>query len=226
VLVDIIIAARNYGGFIGDAIASALAQQDCEVLVTVIDDGSTDNTAQVVAEFDQEGVRYLRFDTCRGVAAARNAGIASTTGPFIAFLDADDVLPPDRTAHLLEVLQTSGADYAYGVSRTFVTPHAAGTGPTTIIPGPAPGTLLIRREMFEKVGLLDETVDYLTVAHWLVQAQQAGATGVATDRIVVERRFHDSNISRHDAKRHSALAMVHQHLATRGERARPQAGDH
>ena len=221
--VDIIIPTRDYGHYVGQALASALAQQDVDVAVTVIDDGSQDNTAQVVAEFDHARVRYLRFETSRGLAAARNAGVQSTSRPFVSFLDADDVFPPDRTARLLEKLITSGADYAHGVSRTFQAPNAAGTGPTSLIPGPAPGALLIRRELFTRVGPLDETVRYLSLAHWLLRAQGAGAVGVDTDWVVVERRLHDKNMSRDDSKRLSALALVREHLQSRDHQVTGQA---
>lgn len=156
-----------------------MAQRSADVLVTVVDDGCVDDTADVVADFHPAGVQYARFAHSRGVAAARNAGVLATSRPFLAFLDGDDVLPPDRTAQLLAALKPSDAGYAYGVSRTFEHPNAPGTPPTTLMPGPAPGTLLIRRDAFTRVGMLNETIAYLSLSDWLLRAQEAGITGIS-----------------------------------------------
>ena len=94
-LFSIVIPCYNYGHCVGRAIESALNQsQQCEFDITVVDDGSSDNSAQVVAAYTDaqpERVRYI-FQNNSGPAAARNRGIDSTSGRYLIFLDADDEL--------------------------------------------------------------------------------------------------------------------------------------
>src|SRR5688572_32276770 len=92
--VSVIIPARNAGRWIREAIESVLAQTAPAHECIVIDDGSTDDTARVAAEFGAP-VRVITTGG-RGVAAARNAGAASATGDYLAFLDADDVWLPRK----------------------------------------------------------------------------------------------------------------------------------
>jgi len=90
--VSIVIPCYNQARFLDRAIESALRQTLAGVEVVVVDDGSTDDTAAVAQRF--AAVSYYRQDN-RGVAAARNAGLARARGDFVIFLDADDELTPD-----------------------------------------------------------------------------------------------------------------------------------
>lgn len=101
--VSIIIPCHNAAPWIAETLESALAQTwpDCEILV--VDDGSHDNSASIVDRYAEQGVRLLQQDN-RGAAAARNTGIAASTGDYIQFLDADDLLDPDKIAHQVSAL--------------------------------------------------------------------------------------------------------------------------
>ncbi|WP_447977174.1 glycosyltransferase family 2 protein [Candidatus Nitrospira bockiana] len=90
-LVSVVIPTHNHGRYIGEAIASVQAQANSRCEIVVVDDGSTDHTADVLAGCS--GVRYIR-QANRGPAAARNRGLAASRGDYVVFLDADDrVLP-------------------------------------------------------------------------------------------------------------------------------------
>lgn len=103
--VSAIITAFNGGPFIADAIESVLAQSMPVHELFVIDDGSTDETFAIVEPYIELGVRLIRQEN-RGIAGARNRGIAESTGDLIAFLDCDDLWAPEKTAvqvqHLIE----------------------------------------------------------------------------------------------------------------------------
>ncbi len=97
-LFSIIIPAYNYGRFVGRAIESALEQDGEDFEVLVIDDGSTDDTRQVVARYEDR-VSYFHHAN-RGQSATRNRGIDLAHGRYLIFLDADDRLLPEALSHL------------------------------------------------------------------------------------------------------------------------------
>ena len=106
--VSVIIPSYNYGRYIGEAIDSALGQTLPPLEVIVVDDGSTDDTPEVLAKYGDR-IRVLRQQNA-GVAIARNSGIAAARGELVAFLDADDVWLPRK----LE-LQTARFDGSVGL---------------------------------------------------------------------------------------------------------------
>jgi glycosyltransferase involved in cell wall biosynthesis len=93
-LVSVVIPCYNQAQFLREAIASARRQTYPNVEIVVVDDGSTDETSAVAAEFE---VRCIRQENS-GVVAARNRGLAASNGQYVVFLDADDLLLP----HALE----------------------------------------------------------------------------------------------------------------------------
>lgn len=93
--VSVVIPAYNYGRFVGDAIGSVLAQEYRALEVVVVDDGSNDNTREVVARFDDPRIRYV-YQENAGLSAARNTGIRESRHDFVAFLDADDSWAPEK----------------------------------------------------------------------------------------------------------------------------------
>jgi glycosyltransferase involved in cell wall biosynthesis len=95
VRVSIIMPCYNAARFIDEAIASVLAQTEASWELIVIDDGSTDGSADIVRRFADPRIRLITQANA-GVSAARNAGLAASVGEFVAFLDADDRMRPDR----------------------------------------------------------------------------------------------------------------------------------
>ncbi|MCY2927067.1 MAG: glycosyltransferase family 2 protein [Planctomycetota bacterium] len=92
--VSIILPTYNCFGLLGEAIACVLDQDLGDYELIVIDDGSTDATRQTVEAFADGRIRYLHQPN-RGVYAARNAGLAMADGPYVAWLDSDDLWPRD-----------------------------------------------------------------------------------------------------------------------------------
>lgn len=111
-LVSVVIPAYNAAPYLGDAINSVLDQSYKRIDLIVIDDGSTDETAAIAFGFG-ERVRCIQ-QANRGMAGARNRGIAECRGDFVALLDADDTWMPTKLAKQMEALSaapTFGACY-------------------------------------------------------------------------------------------------------------------
>jgi glycosyltransferase involved in cell wall biosynthesis len=109
--VSVVIPVYNRASVVHEAIDSALAQDAGGIEVLVVDDGSTDDTAEVVSRryHDDSRVRVIRRVN-GGPAAARNAGIAQARGGYLALLDSDDIWLPGYLGSQLAVLRSSGAD--------------------------------------------------------------------------------------------------------------------
>lgn len=169
--VDVVIPCYNQGHFVGEAIASALAQTYRPLDVVVVDDGSTDATAEVAGRY--AGVRCVR-QVNRGLPAARNTGLASGRREYVVFLDADDRLLPgalDAGAAALD----RHADAAFAVGR-----HRRIDADGRPLPTPArvrvdndhyvslvrrcwiqmPATVMYRRSVLEAIGGFDPTFQH------------------------------------------------------------------
>ncbi len=92
---------------------SALMQEDVDLEIVVVDDGSSDETPAQLAAVDDARVRVLRHEASRGVASARNTGIAAAHGEWIAFLDDDDLWSPRKLRTQLDVAHASRASLVY-----------------------------------------------------------------------------------------------------------------
>jgi glycosyltransferase involved in cell wall biosynthesis len=103
--VSIVIPCCNAERWLAATLDSALAQTAAGIEIVVVDDGSTDGSRAVAARHADRGVRLIAQPN-RGASAARNAGLAATSGRWVQFLDADDLLAPDKIARQLALLST------------------------------------------------------------------------------------------------------------------------
>jgi glycosyltransferase involved in cell wall biosynthesis len=104
-MVSVIIPAYNYGRFIGETLASVAAQTYTGFECIIVDNGSTDNTAEEVKPFLGDArFRYLRQANL-GVSAARNTGLHYATGEFVQFLDADDLIEKNKLSAAVDFLE-------------------------------------------------------------------------------------------------------------------------
>jgi len=103
-LVSVIVPAYNAERFLGRAMRSALAQTYPHLELIVVDDGSTDGTAEVIRSFPDRRVQHLSQPN-RGQGAARNHGIRASAGRYVTFLDADDVYLPEKIQRQVEFLE-------------------------------------------------------------------------------------------------------------------------
>jgi succinoglycan biosynthesis protein ExoO len=119
--VTVLIAAYNAAGFVGRAIASALAQSLAPLEVLVVDDASTDDTGAVVQQLAAADcrIRLITLQRNGGPSAARNAGLDAARGEWIAVLDADDAFMPQRLQRMLRFAVESTADIVVDNFRSY-----------------------------------------------------------------------------------------------------------
>lgn len=112
--ISVVIPAYNAARYLTDSISSVITQTFSNWELIIIDDGSTDNTPEVVKGFlANKRIRLIRQEN-KGVSAARNAGIKTATGKYIAFLDADDFFLPQNLQKKFDVLSAKpDIDFVY-----------------------------------------------------------------------------------------------------------------
>jgi Glycosyl transferase family 2 len=111
--VSVVIPTRDRWRFARSAVGMALEQEGVAVEVVVVDDGSTDETAERLATWRNPRLRVLRRAGGHGVSAARNSGIAEAQGEWVALLDDDDLWSPSKLRLQLEAARAENADWAY-----------------------------------------------------------------------------------------------------------------
>jgi hypothetical protein len=131
-VVDIVINNHNYGAFLGDAIESARQQTHESVNVIVVDDGSSDNSREILARQPEDVDVILKRNG--GQASAINVGMERSAGDVVIFLDADDVLNPDAAARVAAVF--AAEDSVSKVQFRMEVIDAAGHPTGTIKPDP------------------------------------------------------------------------------------------
>lgn len=111
--VSVVVPTRNRSVLLAMTLRSVLRQQDVELEVIVVDEGSTDDTAAMLGRLGDARVRVLRHDVPFGVSTARNRGAAAAVGEWLAFVDDDDLWAPDKLAQQLRAAAGTGRDWVY-----------------------------------------------------------------------------------------------------------------
>jgi glycosyltransferase involved in cell wall biosynthesis len=180
--ISVVVPAYNAGRWLAGTVQSVRRQTLQALEIIVVDDGSTDGTAEVCRRL-APSVRLVQQEN-RGLAAARNAGAAVATGDGLLFLDADDRLLPHALEALASSLEETGFALAYGYvlgrgetfeqNRLHGFPWAAGKPPKPVEANfwwtavTTPGAALVRRSLHEDIGGFDEPLRHLEDAeYWL-----------------------------------------------------------
>ena len=194
-LVSVVIPVFNGEGFLREAVESVLAQKYSPLEIIMVDDGSTDGTADVARSLP-ETVRYLH-QTNQGPAAARNRGIERAQGSLIAFADADDLWPEDKLAlQLPYLMRDPAAEIVMGRIQQVLLSETGAENFAEPAYSVNLGSAIIRKSVFERVGLFDETMRYSEDVDWFMRAREGGAAIVTIDAVTLLYRQHDQNMTR------------------------------
>ena len=200
-LISALIPAYNAERYLSEAIESVLAQTCRPVEIIVVDDGSRDSTGAIARSYPD--VRYV-YQSNQTPAAARNTGLANSTGELIAFLDADDYWPPHYLMEQVERLAgqpelgcvvgrwqnflEKGIEMPHWVAESMLGEDAVSLGLQAS---------LIHRWVFDRVGGFNIHFPVASDMEWFFRVREAGIPIGFTSSIVMYRRIHDANISRH-----------------------------
>lgn len=220
-LITAIIAVHNGEAYLAEAIESVLQQTWPSLELIIVDDGSTDSSAQIVQSYGDR-IRY-HYQENAGLGAARNAGIAMARGNYIAFLDADDLWPPQKLERQMEFLKRNpDAGMVFGLAEQFHSPELPEERKRElqdhgqILAGYSGGTLLARKEIFEKVGLFSTHIQIGEFIDWYARATDAGVKTTLLEEIMLRRRLHNSNMGvRMKDRRHEYLKVLKDSLDRR-----------
>jgi glycosyltransferase involved in cell wall biosynthesis len=195
--VTVIVAVFNGEAFVRDALASIRQQTVAPFETIVVDDGSTDRTAEFVQT--EPGVTLIRQQNS-GASAARNAAIARASGEWVAFLDADDLwLPHKLELQLALATAQPELEIVLGGHLPFLekdttcprwlNPRQLSEGAETFISS----VILAKRTLFSRIGGFNESVMFAEDFEWIARARAAGVKMAAVPEIVFHKRVHQTN---------------------------------
>jgi glycosyltransferase involved in cell wall biosynthesis len=221
VRISVIIPAFNAARTIEQTIASVLYQKRPPDEILLVDDGSSDDT----------GSRAARLSPCikvlgqanLGPPAAINHGIREAAGTHLAFIDADDLWPPDKLAEQEAAFAAEPEiDAVFGHIRSFVCPSATPDErrhwhiPSEPQAGWMLGTLLVKQTAVDRVGLLDERFRIGAAIEWLARMRDGDLRLRMLDAVMMHRRVHAGSLSqRSDARDKGYLKLIRARLHER-----------
>jgi hypothetical protein len=224
-LVSVIIPAYNQGHYLAEAIQSVLNQNYADFEILVVDDGSTDNTADIANSLTDERVRYIYQDN-KGLSAARNTGIRHAIGKYITYLDSDDMFLPKSLDTLVEALDKNPV---YGFAAGRAIPIDEYNNPIGEIIGDPlledinhlllgnpfqVGSVLLDIMWQTKVGLFDETLRSYEDWDMWIRLARANCPMTRVAEPVFLYRFHRGQMTRQGKQMTTAtFAVLDKHFA-------------
>ncbi len=205
-LISVIIPTYNRGWIIKEAIDSVLAQEYINYELIVVDDGSTDDTHDILNSY-QNNFLVLRQNN-KGVSSARNRGLAAASGHFIAFLDSDDIWLPQKLSQQVDFFQSNPdalicqTEEIWIRNNVRVNPKKRHKKPTGMIFEPSlslclvsPSAVMIKKNLFEEVGLFDETLPACEDYDLWLRISCRHPVHLIDTPLIIKRGGHDDQLS-------------------------------
>ena len=198
--VSYVIPVFNGEAYLAQTVESLLAQTYALSQIIVVDDGSTDSTAEVAGRFGDR-VTYVR-QTNAGQSAARNHGVRLARGEFVGFLDADDLIQPIKVQGQIEQFKIKPElVLCDGYTRNFwspeITDEKRDNDPKLLDPWAGHiSSWLFRRGLFESTGGFVETMQFSEDTEWYLRVRDSGGGIHTAKEVLAYRRLHANNITR------------------------------
>ena len=203
-LLSVILPAYNAERYLEEAVSSVRRQRWVgETEILLVNDGSADGTAALA---ERLGLRVLNKER-GGAASARNGGILASRGAWILLLDADDVLCDGALEALCRPFGERPETAAvFGRAEDFLSPELTPEQRSGMkvrdggYDGVLPGCSLIRRTVFDAIGLFDESLKSGETVDWMMKLRASGLQTVKLDTVTLRRRLHLTNTGRVDPR--------------------------
>lgn len=219
-LVSVIIPTYNRGWIVRDAIDSVLGQTYADFELIVVDDGSTDRTPQILDDYGDK-LRVIR-QANQGVSAARNRGISESSGLLIALLDSDDIWLPKKLSVQVDFFKRNPAALICQTEEIWirnglrVNPGKRHRKPSGMIFERSlelclvsPSAVMVRRELFEKVGLFDESLPACEDYDLWLRVGCRFPVHLIDAPLTIKRGGHEDQLSRQSSlDKYRVLALV------------------
>lgn len=229
--VSCIIPVFNGDLHLAEALRSVLGQTRPPDEILVVDDGSTDRSAEVAGQFDD--VRYL-MKAHGGPASARNLGVSVAAGDLVAFIDQDDLWHPEKLERQIACFAEDPAleicfshvelfwDAALEAEQDGYRDQAR----AGVVPGYSTPSMVARRSAFERVGPLDPRLLFGDATDWTLRAMDLGLEMRLLSDTLLYHRMHASNLTRRrEASKAEFVSIVRSTLMRRRGR-QSGIGDH
>jgi len=209
--------------YLAETLRSILAQTHPPTEVIVVDDGSSDRSAPIAESFGQP-VRVIRQEN-RGPASGRNRGVREARSELIAFLDADDLFYPRKLERQVgRFTARPELDVSLCTAENFWEPGMEAERATYAASGKtrfahAFQTTMVRRAVFDRVGMMDETWLHGDYMEWLARVADAGLVVEVLPDVLVSRRMHRDSLSHRMTDRKPYLDIIRKRLVARQARA-------
>jgi GT2 family glycosyltransferase len=217
--VSVIIPAYNQASYVSKAIQSVLDQTYSNFEIIVVNDGSTDETPQILARILDPRVRIISQPNA-GLSAARNTGIRESSAPLVTLLDADDLFMPDKLAILVAYLENhpeigmvSGGTQIidqndFPLSQNIQTPGSLEL-PGLFFANPfIPSAIMVRRSWLERVGVFDESLRACEDWDMWHRLAKAGCRFAWVENLVAAYRYHPGQMTRESERMRKAIFTV------------------
>lgn len=210
-LVSVIVAAYNAEKYINESIASILDQTYGNTEIIVVDDGSTDGTADILKSLP---VSYY-FQKNKGQASALNFGISMAKGDYLGFNDADDLWVAEKLElQLKEFTKNIQLDASFGMVQQFICSSLTEDQASKIhcpkmpMKGYSKLTMLIKKKSFEEIGDFNTKVKIGDFIEWFALAKRKGIQHRLIDDVLGKRRLHLDNMSVKDKSERNSFAQI------------------
>ena len=218
--VSVIIPVYNGEAYLWEAVKSIQRQDYTALEIIIVDDGSTDRTAELAKGLRGE-IRYM-YQQNQGPAAARNRGLKMARGNVIGFLDVDDLWPNNKLhLHLACLTSRPDIDIVQGYIQLLRLNEEVNNKPRwEQLSAPfhciSFGTGLFRRDVFDRVGLLDESLHGGEDIDWFYRAKERNISVLTLEQVALLYRRHGNNMTHdQDVRKHYFMAALKKVLERR-----------
>ena len=198
-LISIIIPVKNGANYLKQAI-DGIKKQDMNVEIIVVDDSSTDNTFELAQKL---GCKVIQNSHSKGPVKAKNKALVVSNGQYIMFHDHDDIMNPGSLKVMYDELEADDTISAVMCKvKDFISPEIPDEEKQRTIVKPEPyyglftGAVLMRKEIFDTIGLFDESVTAGEIIDWQTKMDKHNLKIKKLDLVSTNRRLHTSNFGK------------------------------